>query len=509
MPHQATTISLVVPRTLVKTVKSALEAIGQLSKDHKIRSANSETGQVKAGSFVIPTRLASLSSIPSYYAIQDTATLKEFLREIGLAEYAADIDVIWDSGEMHKLALNSPSASLETTHGVNAKNLLSCAIDGWVTSISENVRHLLLIDNYDQESLFPRNKAYMVYPPLLLLPSNFFSKWPSEFSRAVLPEDLERLYQLLCAAFQVTHIAVNGAIPLVLHHQIPTMHALEQIDRNPNTLRSPINLTSLYGDFGPLLPLSETPSVSDFNQAFWCTACQNGILQTWAPRYTMFSRGNISEKARILRLDTMTKERLGCLPEETSAVDLYAGIGYFAFSYAKAGIGKVLCWEINPWSIEGLRRGAEGNRWSVKKVTGNKDGTMNLVERSQLVVFEESNEYASETLEKVKDGIPPVRHVNCGLLPSSQSSWKTAVQLIDTKQDGWIHAHENIAKKDIQTRGVEIAQVFSNLANGVYESAPKATREVTCEHIERVKSYAPGVIHCVLDICIGPLKLPP
>ena len=42
--------------------------------------------------------------------------------------------------------------------------------------------------------------------------------------------------------------------------------------------------------------------------------------------------------------------------------DLYAGIGYFAFSYAKAGVGKVLCWEINPWSVDGLRRGAGGKQ---------------------------------------------------------------------------------------------------------------------------------------------------
>src|SRR5690606_6675835 len=47
------------------------------------------------------------------------------------------------------------------------------------------------------------------------------------------------------------------------------------------------------------------------------------------------------------------------------AVDLYAGIGYFAFSYARLGL-RVLCWEVNPWSVEGLRRGAEANGFGVR-----------------------------------------------------------------------------------------------------------------------------------------------
>ena len=29
-------------------------------------------------------------------------------------------------------------------------------------------------------------------------------------------------------------------------------------------------------------------------------------------------------------------------------------------------------------------------------------------------------------------------------------------------------------------------------------------RDVRCEHIERVKTYAPGVLHVVFDVWIGP-----
>ena len=65
---------------------------------------------------------------------------------------------------------------------------------------------------------------------------------------------------------------------------------------------------------------------------------------------------------------------------------------------------------------------------------------------------------------------------------------------------GWIHAHENIAKKDIESRTAEIVGIFQGFAWKRFEA------KVECEHVESVKSYAPGVMHCVLDIAITPLS---
>ena len=118
----------------------------------------------------------------------------------------------------------------------------------------------------------------------------------------------------------------------------------------------------------------------------------------------MFSRGNIAEKTRILRLETLKPERLGASVEETSAVDLYAGIGYFAFSFAKAGVGTVLCWEINPWSVEGFKRGAGRNKWTVTSVRGKVTGDWNL-EGSKFIAFEESNAHASEVCLCMTDNL--------------------------------------------------------------------------------------------------------
>lgn len=229
----------------------------------------------------------------------------------------------------------------------------------------------------------------------------------------------------------------------------------------------------------------------------------------------MFSRGNLSEKTRVLHLESLTRDRLGGVePKEISAVDLYAGIGYFAFSYAKAGVGKVLCWEINEWSVEGLRRGAIENRWRCKvvkdeQVCAQRDGKSSTeierldVQGEQMVDFEENNHKAPERVKALRSQIPPVRHVNCGFLPSSSGSWETAVRLLDPLQGGWIHAHENVNAKEIDLRKLEVVETFRAIANtsGLSRSAFR----VACEHVEVVKSYGPGIYHCVFDIAILPI----
>ena len=83
----------------------------------------------------------------------------------------------------------------------------------------------------------------------------------------------------------------------------------------------------------------------------------------------MFSRGNIREKARILgqiRLNQSPFSGL-CSGElsqdlcEIDVVDLYVGIGYFALPYLRKGVRRVFGWELNGWSVEGLRRGCIRN----------------------------------------------------------------------------------------------------------------------------------------------------
>lgn len=497
-------LALAVPKFLVKRTKVALEAHGRLDKANKIRPASRQSlfevidgtlGDVQEGTFFIPLNTKSEDNRRSVEPLPD------FIDLIGMRGNKANICLV---------RLPRPA---DTQGKFSGLNLLASTLDRWVHQITQwpgagtNQRSTLDI-------LLFYNWLYMIYPPLLLLPSNTFSNLSAVLTTIKVSGDFSTLYPLLCKTFKITQIALNAPIPENIPQILDTDDLYHQRkhqrpchdggDHKPNILRSPTGLTPLYGDFGPSLAPDHAPNDDDFSSALWCIAQQYGILQTWAPRYTMFSRGNISEKARISRLDSLTKERLGVDPQETSAVDLYAGIGYFAFSYAKAGVGKVLCWEINPWSMEGLRKGARKNKWAFRnlKVDQIYEGTAG--ENQRFLLFEESNEHAASRIDKIRRTVPPVRHVNCGLLPSSKDSWKVAVQVLDETMGGWVHVHENIAKKDIETKRDEIIRIFTGLVGEHCSPRSGNCRKVECEHIERVKSYAPEIIHCVFDIAIGP-----
>lgn len=381
-------------------------------------------------------------------------------------------------------------------------NPFTKAVRGYLSSLPSEL--LATIGTTVQILVGKLPTTYSIYPPMLLLPAHVFSApaWQTLFQNTT-TEQREVLYQIIATAMGVTHVAINASIPLFSKDQ--------EHSKPENILRSPTNLTLLYGDFGPICETS-SPTSEDFESAFWVSAKQNGITQFWAPRYTMFSRGNITEKARLLQLASVVEsvdDEGGC-----TAVDLYAGIGYFVFSYARAGVSKILCFELNPWSVEGLKRGAEVNGWGIKifneEDVKNFKPTLTQLKDSEtkLLVFHMSNEAAGPVLQRIRGAIPPVRHVNCGLLPSSRRSWATAVRALDPELVGSIHVHENLAIREIEVKSEEIADEMQKLLNALPETRAEGRGRKSIailEHVERVKTFAPGVMHCVLDIRTVPV----
>ena len=502
-------IALVVPKALVKTVKDALEAHGNFDKNVKIRPATPEDQSVccsgysrpfQPDAFLVTTKL----SVGTERIEPDTLLMElDLLMPLRQSGCEADIGIIaFKQFDNHNgcIGFGRPCQDDTSSHEASAgetisMNPLARAIVHWLQQLPQFGSKWPFV----REMVLSYNSTYMIYPPLLLLPPTALSNLSSIFALTgqSLPEDMSSLFDLLCKEFKTSHVALNAPIPA----NEATIEGKEHLEAND--LRSPTGFTPLYGDFGPALSPYHIPSTKDFSSAFWCTAQQNGIWQTWAPRYTMFSRGNITEKARILKFETLTEARLGSRPEETTAVDMFAGIGYFAFSYAKAGVGKVLCFEINPWSVEGLRRGAKRNKWGAKVIENSAafNETFNVDER--LIVFQESNEHAARRVASIRASIPPIRHVNCGLLPSSEDSWGVAVQVLDPT-GGWIHVHENTAKKEIERRIEEVIDILKRLVAKHRVSETEEQWKVECDHVEQVKSYAPGVVHYVLDISIWP-----
>lgn len=333
------------------------------------------------------------------------------------------------------------------------------------------VREFLLEQNaksstLDVHSLMSKvPKKWTIYPPMVLFGAGGFDSeiWTAAFSESV---DSEQFFKSVRAAFPatITHFAVNK--PIV----------------ETDILRRPFNLVPLYGDFGPepSEDLFDLPESGDLHDAFWCHAVQNGIYQTWAPRYTMFSRGNIKEKKRVL--DTFKNL------EGLVVMDFYAGIGYFTLSYL-ANNATLLCWELNPWSIEGLVRGLAKNGYKYKLIREGEN--FSRAQYDELVaagvrafVFHESNENVS--LRLAQWGQLPISHVNLGLLPSLQASWPIVKEVRDrfSLRNFLVHIHENEHKDNFLTLQQKIAGFFSS--------------EVT--HFEKVKTFAPDVWHIVADI---------
>ncbi|KAI4938323.1 hypothetical protein J4E85_000763 [Alternaria conjuncta] len=446
----------------------------------------------------IPTTIPCPTQINGTNEILDLeAVLSKIIDNLALDEISTDISI----------SHHVPSTGV-SPHGVH-QSPLHKALGTALTLLPDlaSITHTLTVEAL--VTAFP--DGYSVYKPMLLLPHNALSSTPWRTLIATYPPDSEKMKEVwrdMAISVGATHVAINAPIPISTSS---TSASSITTTGGENILRSPTNLTPLYGNFGPA-PTPQTitsPSATDFADALWVTARQNGIWQTWAPLYTMFSRGNVNEKARILSLPSVND-----LDVASTAVDLYAGIGYFAFSYKKSGdrrntgIRQVACWEINPWSVEGLRRGAEMNGWSCRIL---KDTDIARLRESlavddsdfhqaDLLVFQTSNESAETDYTLLPSRKPPIRHVNLGLLPSSKLSWGVAVAILDKQIGGWIHVHENVGVNDVETRRKVVEGEFQSLVD---KRDAATRRKALVEHVEKVKMYAPGVVHCVFDVVIG------
>ena len=401
-------------------------------------------------------------------------------------------------------------------------------------------------------------KRWVLYEPMVLLPSGSFSSEPwTSLLGALGADQAAGLWRRVLAAISrsarepMTHLAVNEGIPLHVGGRGPprgqegpgitpdgapdaTASTTAGDGGSENVLRSPSGLRILHGDFGP--GNGDGGGAAEYDAAFWVSTRQNGIFQTWAPRWTMFSRGNVKEKARLLDFHAApaslarggggggsgeeaaraegrgeTASRAAGLTHRVRtradlaggwAVDLYAGIGYFTFSYARLGL-RVLCWELNPWSVEGLRRAAIANRWSVRVVRGDDLARLSTVEMvragEQIVVLLEDNREAGRRIAELRaagSSSLDVLHVNCGFLPSSVDTWRPAWDIQrPSSRGGWLHLHENVGLADLDTRRGEIQEMLDRWAREAHES-----RHAHVEHIELVKTFAPDVWHCVFDV---------
>ncbi|PHT48934.1 tRNA wybutosine-synthesizing protein 2/3/4 [Capsicum baccatum] len=192
----------------------------------------------------------------------------------------------------------------------------------------------------------------------------------------------------------------------------------------------------------------------------WVNHRENGILYSFDATKCMFSWGNISEKLRMGHFDC----------KDEVIVDLFAGIGYFVLPFlVRAKAKLVYACEWNPHAVEALRRNLEAN----------------LV-ADHCVLLEGDNRITAP--KGVAD------RVCLGFIPTSEGSWVTAVRAL-RDEGGILHIHGNV--KDSEEN------VWTNcVSRSIQEIARSEGHDwdVTVEHIERVKWYAPHIRHLVADV---------
>ena len=186
----------------------------------------------------------------------------------------------------------------------------------------------------------------------------------------------------------------------------------------------------------------------------------------------MFCSGNCSERMRAAGFPVADKV----------VVDLYCGIGYYTLPLLVHGRARrVHACEMNPDSVAALRRNllAAG------------------VAPDRCVIHEGDNRETTAGLRDVADC------VSLGLLPSSEEGWPLAARVL-RREGGALHVHQNVDEAQVRS-GVWVAQCLSRLeALLLAEGKPMRLR---CAHLERVKSYAPRVLHVVADIECVPLEV--
>ena len=337
----------------------------------------------------------------------------------------------------------------------------------------------------------------------LLSEGSFDSPYWNETFKLLSNSNCQDLFRLVANVFKVSHLAVRSRI------------------NKSDILRKP-HLKILYGSFKPLFsesPLNESQKLAsstiDFASTFFTSVKQLDVTYVWAPQHTMFSQGNISEKIRL--------SKFACQGE--IVLDCYAGIGYWAFLYLIWGKAKtVMACELNPWSVEGMRRGAKinGIRYKVVEPLNGE-----ILDRGDAKKIRRGKLPALETISIVKNpngdddaesglvvypgnnllSIPHARNkchrVNLGLLPTSNQAYPIAIEALHS-HGGYIHVHVNLMDAQIPQWSAETIHHFEAELWKV-----KGNKwDVSVKHVEKVKSFAPRVFHFVFDLYCSPCILP-
>jgi len=524
------TFVMFVQKPNAKTVKSALEARGWLDKDYRMTSAAKSSGH--SNGLAIP--VVSLG-LDTFLDRKETNTIESSASNlhnlelfpthlvVGTGQQFCPFSsaVLGNPSKRH--ALMHPSTTKDQGHATTNQNHWSPLHQALYEtlqqhyfnnnnhnnnsrSIEENQKSKMLddwkaqIQNLDA-SICPSKVEFLgddhnlVLPPSAFLPDDLHKLIHNTLTLPSLENNMEafltELWKQMSHIFHCPRILRKGGVDP--NSQI--RHTGYQLLWPPKTTTTTIETTT-----------SEPKSIQ------WITVTEQGIRQSFDVTQVMFSRGNITEKIRFGKVLVQPKDVV---------LDLYAGIGYYTLpALLHGGAAFVYACEWNPTALQALTFNVNDNR----------------VDPSQYVVL------SGDCRHLVLPNIPTattnnlqINRVSLGLLPSSEGSWRIAVQAImgtvpreprqmetttssDNSQQpnhslpaihplgGWLHIHGNVPVKE---KSIWAQWLTGQLHQYIRDEMDKWSQDdddwvVICHHVEKVKSFAPTVNHYVADVFVGP-----
>lgn len=177
---------------------------------------------------------------------------------------------------------------------------------------------------------------------------------------------------------------------------------------------------------------------------------ENGCLFKLDLAKVMWSKGNNNERLRIAKL----------VEDGETVIDMFAGIGYFSIPIGvHANAKQIISIEINPNSYHFLCENIK----------------LNKIDNISAILGDCKNETPKYKADRIIMGYVKTTH----------HYLKTAIGSLN--EGGIIHYHETVPEKLMNTRPIER---IIHEADG---------REVELLKINKIKKYAPGVEHVVID----------
>jgi tRNA wybutosine-synthesizing protein 2 len=217
-----------------------------------------------------------------------------------------------------------------------------------------------------------------------------------------------------------------------------------------------LRLGAVLREVGPVEGVERRPMVRlAWGEGTVTVHREHGVAYEFDAARQMFSKGNVSERLRMGR---------AVRPGET-VVDMFAGIGYFALPMAVLG---------RPRRVHACEIDPEAHAWLVRNVARNRAG-----------------DRVGPLLGDCREVAPrgAADRVVMGYVGGTEAFLDAAMEVLSAG-GGVVHFHDKYAVEDVPARPLA----------AVAAAARRAGREARLQGWREVKSFAPAVVHAVLDV---------